>query len=126
MKKNIAAIIISLFLTATASAATIKLEVDTLGQQYDSIRIHMANIPRDFVYSDPPAYAGTGDPVAGSANLKHITISGLTPGQTYKFIAVLTRGSNHSPGSNIVQEKMPVVVIELTAPGLRAVETRGE
>jgi len=111
---------------ATASAASIKLEVDTLGQQYDSIRIHMANIPRDFVFTDPPAYAGPGDPVAGSENLKHITISGLTPGQTYKFIAVLTRGAEHSPGSNIVQEKMPVVVIELRAPALKSIETRGE
>lgn len=116
----------NLAMAGVASAASIKLEVDTLGQQYDSIRIHMANIPKDFVFTDPPAYAGAGDPVAGSENLKHITISGLTPGQTYKFIAVLTRGAAHSSGSNIVQEEMPVVVIELTAPGLRSIETRGE
>ena len=124
--KNILAIIISLFLAATASAASIKLEVDTMGQQHDSIRVHMANIPRDFVWTDPPAYAGLGDPVGGSANLRHITISGLTPGQTYKFIAVLTRGTEHSPGSNIVQQKMPEMVIKLEAAKITVIEVKGE
>ena len=124
--KNILAIVISLFLTTTASAASVKLEVDTKGQVHDSIRVHMANIPRDFVYSDPPAYAGPGDPVGGSANLRHITISGLTPGQTYKFIAVLTRGAEHSPGSNIVQQKMPEVIIKLEAAKISVIEVKGE
>ena len=124
--KNILAIIISLFLATTASAASIKLEVDTLGQQHDSIRVHMANIPRDFVWSDPPAYAGLGEPVPGAANLRHITISGLTPGQTYKFIAVLMRGAENSPGSNIVQQKMPEVVIKLEAAKISVIEVKGE
>ena len=124
--KNILAIIISLFLATAASAASIKLEVDTLGQQHDSIRIHMANIPRDFVWGDPPAYAGLGEPVAGSANLRHITIAGLIPGQTYKFIAVLLRGTEHSPGSNIVQQKMPEVVIKLEAAKISVIEVKGE
>lgn len=86
----------------------------------------MANIPRDFVWSDPPAYAGPGDPVPGSANLRHITISGLTPGQTYKFIAVLMRGTEHSPGSNVVQQKMPEVVIKLEAAKISVIEVKGE
>ena len=124
--KNILAILISLFLATTASAASIKLEVDTLGQAHDTIRIHMANIPRDFVWGDPPAYAGPGEPVGGSANLRHITISGLTPGQTYKFIAVLMRGAENSPGSNIVQQKMPEVVIKLEAAKISVIEVKGE
>lgn len=126
MRKLLAGLLVLLFMAATASAASIKLEVDTLGQQHDSIRIHMANIPRDFVFSDPPAYAGLGEPVVGAANLRHVTITGLTPGQTYKFIAVLTRGAEFSPGSNIVQQRMPEVVIKLEAAKISVIEVKGE
>lgn len=120
-------ILVGMVIPAVAThAASIKLEVDTKGQEHDSIRVHMANIPRDFVFADPPAYAGPGDPVAGSANLRHITIPGLTPGQTYKFIAVLTRGAEFSPGSNVVQQKMPQVVIKLEAATISVIEVKGE
>ena len=106
-----------ILMAAAATAATIKLQVDPLGQEYDAIRIYMANAPREFAWSDPPAYVGTDTTVL---------ISGLVPGQTYKFVAVLTRGEKESPGSNIVQEKMPVVVIELKSPKLEAVDIRAE
>ncbi len=125
MKTVLAVLFFCVITASAASAASIKLEVDTKGQDIDSIKIHMANALEDFSYITP-AYSGLGEPVEGSANLKHITISGLTPGETYKFIAILKKGDIRSPGSNIVQEEMPVVVIELQAASLRAVETRGE
>ncbi len=111
---------------AITHAASVKLAVDPKGQDFDSIRIHMANIPMDFVWSDPPAYAGMGEPIPDTANHRRIEISGLTPGQTYKFIAVLTKGTEHSPGSNIIQQKMPVVVIKLEAASMSVIEVRGE
>ena len=124
-------IIISLFLifslfNSISFAASILLQVDTLNQDYDTIRIHAANIPRDFVYSDPPVYAGPGIPVEGFTNLKNVLIEKLIPGQTYKFIAVLTKGTEHSSGSNIVQQKMPEIVIKLNAPKISLIEIKGE
>ncbi len=117
--KNIPVVLVLVLMLVgpKAMAASITLEVDPLGQEYDSIRIHMANLPRDFVWSDPPVYAGTETVV---------TIPGLVPGQTYKFAAVLTREDQVSPGSNIVERKMPVVVIELQPPKLWPVEIRNE
>jgi hypothetical protein len=110
-------LMIVMAMSIVAEAASIRLQVDPLDQEYDSIRIHMANLPRDFDWNAPPVYVGKETTV---------TIPGLTPGQTYKFIAVLTRDDKASKGSNIIQEKMPVVVIELKPPVLTAIETRGE
>ena len=124
--KAIAVLLISLLLCAEVLAASVKLEVDPGTQVYDSIRIHMANIPRDFVYSEPPVYAGPGSAVTGSPTLKHVIIPGLTPGQTYKFIAVITKGTEHSAGSNIVQQKIPEIVIKLEAAKISIVEVKGE
>ena len=101
---------------ATASAASIKLEVDTLGQQHDSIRIHMANIPRDFDFAAPPAYDGAA---------AEFQVDNLTQGQTYKFCARLVRGESVSPISNVVTYKVPVV-LEFKAPVLIKIEKPAE
>lgn len=117
-------VVLLLLLASSASAATVVLEVDPLGQQFDSIRIHTANIPRDFVFSEPPAYAGPGTPTGSGKFL--VSVAGLTPGQTYKFIAVLTRGSEFSPGSNVVEQRLPVVVLKLQAPVVELKEVLSE
>ena len=93
-----AVIMLLMLRAATAYAASVTLEVDPGGQAFDTIRLHMANLPRDFVFSDPPIYVG---------EATRFTVSGLLPNQTYKFIAVLTKGDTRSPGSNVVQTKTP-------------------
>lgn len=111
-----AALVAAWCVAADGWAASIKLQVDPLGQEYDEIRIYSANVPREFDMSAPPAYVGQETTA---------TIAGLEPGQTYKFAAVLVRGEDKSGASNIVQQRMPVIVL-IKPPQLSVIEIRGE
>lgn len=91
---------------AGAYAASVTFEVDDGGQATAKVRLYLANIPRDFDLTKPPAYEGLG---------RRFTVSNLTELQTYKFAALLVDTIDgkevKSELSNIIQQKMPAAPV---------------